>query len=789
MKGLKTPRSAIADCVNLASSLKENIDDFKLAIRKNRPELKKAGLEDIKLLKQIFAKLDDILEDFSNIYTGEIAIKEWDYLFPQMIQSLIDIDHFMKNQFPTVYGFNAARDLPAYIGFQRSIERIKKLASGQQIPIPPTTKSESEIINRIKSAVSIAPSILPFGHPGGCKHYAPKGGIGNMTLEEKMLYFGGKYKVNGRYLEPFCRGDTDGYPESPGETDPGWIIFIGNAFANPGQWNCCPLPGSCPDVLYWWENLLWMKIPVIESTQVTQDGHPNTTNGGCGRDFLLYYQDVAERTSWSNQVTVKFYPDFSDYEGTDTFRSGGGDGGGREEDTWVKITFASAEINTSQGNQYLSLSDPTGVEHSVAAGRSFNLLSASRVIRDGSVCSNDTSWHGYQTPRYYYVFIERDWITISDEVEVYRDMTPPDPAPHERGLRYDESSKKLLAPDREQGSPAEPRTSITCPADINNDGVVNVDDLLQLIMSWGDKGGPADINDDGIVGVSDLLQLINSWGPCPVANYPYKLTALDGASNDQFGKSVSIEGDKVIVGAPWQYYDSPYTGPGSAYVFRFDGSQWNQESKLLASDGANGALFGWSVSISGDTALVGAHKDDDNGTNSGSAYVFRFDGTQWVEEQKLLASDGGSSDWFGWSVSISGDMAVVGATRSDQYGSAYVFRFNGTQWIEEAKLNASGVSSNERFGEQVSISGDRVLIGAMWDDENGYKAGSSYVFRFVGGEWIEESKLLPSEVEENDWFGQGASISGERAIVGAHGDSDNGTYAGAAYVFHFDGTQ
>ena len=147
----------------------------------------------------------------------------------------------------------------------------------------------------------------------------------------------------------------------------------------------------------------------------------------------------------------------------------------------------------------------------------------------------------------------------------------------------------------------------------------------------------------------------------------------------------------------------PWSGPtrdddngvdsGSAYVFRYDGSDWVEEAKLTASDGAADDYFGGSVAISGDTAVVGAVCDDDNGRNSGSAYVFRYDGSDWAEEAKLTASDGAAYDYFGCSVAVSGDTAVVGASDDDDNGldsgSAYVFRYDGSDWTEEAKLTAS----------------------------------------------------------------------------------------------------
>ena len=140
------------------------------------------------------------------------------------------------------------------------------------------------------------------------------------------------------------------------------------------------------------------------------------------------------------------------------------------------------------------------------------------------------------------------------------------------------------------------------------------------------------------------------------------------------------------------------------------------ESKITASDGAANDLFGVSVSISGDYTVVGAFGDDDNGNASGSAYIFKRTDTSWVEEAKLLASDGVASDWFGKSVSISGDYAVVGATDDDDNGnasgSAYVFKRTDTSWVQEAKLLASDGAAFDVFGWSVSISGDYIVVGA-----------------------------------------------------------------------------
>src|SRR5262249_47654789 len=157
------------------------------------------------------------------------------------------------------------------------------------------------------------------------------------------------------------------------------------------------------------------------------------------------------------------------------------------------------------------------------------------------------------------------------------------------------------------------------------------------------------------------------------------LTASDARVRNYFGSSVAISGDVVVVGA-WNDDDTG-AASGSAYVFRFDGSHWIEEAKLRASDAAPGEEFGNAVSVSGPVAVIGAKFDATFGTSSGAAYVFRFDGTRWLEEAKLTAGDGAADDVFGWSVSVDGGVAVIGAELKDTppksgTGAVYVFQFD-----------------------------------------------------------------------------------------------------------------
>jgi hypothetical protein len=263
-----------------------------------------------------------------------------------------------------------------------------------------------------------------------------------------------------------------------------------------------------------------------------------------------------------------------------------------------------------------------------------------------------------------------------------------------------------------------------------------------------------------------------------------KLTASDGAAEDWFGRSVCISGDYAIVGAC--YGDGNVANSGSVYIFRWDGTSWVQQQKLTALDGAAGDEFGHSVFISGDYAIVGAYGDDDRGNYSGSAYIFKRDGTSWNQQQKLTASDGTEWDYFGFSVSISADFAIVGADQrfSGGTGKAYIFKWDGTSWVQQQKLTASDGDAEDEFGFSVSISGDYAIVGAYWDDTR----GSAYIFKREGESWVQQQKLLASDGADEDSFGISVSISGDYAIVGACQDTDKlEIWSGSAYIFKRNG--
>ncbi len=270
-----------------------------------------------------------------------------------------------------------------------------------------------------------------------------------------------------------------------------------------------------------------------------------------------------------------------------------------------------------------------------------------------------------------------------------------------------------------------------------------------------------------------------------------KLVASDRDEGDYFGITISISGDYAIVGA-----DGKDDNAGSAYIFKRDGVSWSQQAKLVAADRALGDRFGSSVSISGDYAIVGAaHEDHDvSGANelhdAGSAYIFKRDGVSWSQQTKLVASDRATSDFFGVSVSISGDYAIVGALFDDDAGSAYIFKRDGVSWSQQTKLVASDRAAMDLFSHSVSISGDYAIVGAYYEDHDVSgaselsNAGAAYIFKRDGDSWSQQAKLVAADRALGDRFGVSVSISGDYAIVGADGKDDD---AGSAYIFKRDG--
>jgi N-acetylneuraminic acid mutarotase len=299
--------------------------------------------------------------------------------------------------------------------------------------------------------------------------------------------------------------------------------------------------------------------------------------------------------------------------------------------------------------------------------------------------------------------------------------------------------------------------------------------------------------------LSFLMSIAFAWIMCLPAhaqdlNEISKLIPNDGSVDDFFGDAVAISGDYAIVGSYWD--DDNGSNSGSAHVFyRNQGGTdaWGYVTKLLAPDGVADDLFGRAIAMYGDYAVVGAYQDDDNGPNSGSAYIYNRNqgGTDaWGYVTKITASDGTNDDIFGRKMAMDGDYLIVGANGDDDKGSAagaaYIFNRNqggADAWGQVSKLTASDGAASDNFGAQVSISGDYAVVGASGDDNI---TGSAYLYsRDQGGSdaWGQVIKLVADDRVDIDGFGNSVSISGDNIIIGTPYDDDHGYNSGSVYFY------
>lgn len=272
--------------------------------------------------------------------------------------------------------------------------------------------------------------------------------------------------------------------------------------------------------------------------------------------------------------------------------------------------------------------------------------------------------------------------------------------------------------------------------------------------------------------------------------YEADLVAPDAGADDHFGRSASIDGDAALVGS----YQDDLVGSnsGSAHVFRRVAGSWAHEQKLTPLDGAATDRFGRVVAVRGNTAFIGAPFDDDAGADVGSAYVFEFDGTSWIQAQKLLPPAAGANDRYGKAFSIGENCALIGSSRTtggvEEAGAAYAYRFDGTDWVLETILAPPVPTPFERAGTSVAIDGpsgsEIAVVGAFEYTDALGATGAAYVFRRVGGAWEYEGRLLASDRANGDAFGWTVAVSNGVVLVGAVFEGETGlNRAGAAYVF------
>jgi len=389
------------------------------------------------------------------------------------------------------------------------------------------------------------------------------------------------------------------------------------------------------------------------------------------------------------------------------------------------------------------------------------------------------------------------------------------------------------------------KASTTDPGDRFGWSVAVSGDTVVVSASYED-GAAVGVNgnqvDNGAVDAGAAYVFVRAGGTWIQQAY---LKASNTGAGDQFGRTVAIDGDTVVVGA-WtedsaavgvggNQADDSAVDSGAAYVFVRSGGTWSQQAYLKASNTGAGDRFGRAVSLSGDTIVIGANLEDssatgvdgvqadDSASNAGAAYVFVRNGSTWSQQAYLKASNTETADLFGLPVSVSGDTVVVGAYWEDSNavgvdgnqadnsatnsGAAYVFVRSGTTWSQQAYLKASNTEASDSFGRRVAMSGDTVVVGAYFEDSaavgvdgnqadnSATNSGAAYVFARSGGTWSQQAYLKASNTGALDAFGWSVAVSGDTVVVGAFVESSNATgvdgnqaddsasAAGAAYVF------
>ena len=254
-----------------------------------------------------------------------------------------------------------------------------------------------------------------------------------------------------------------------------------------------------------------------------------------------------------------------------------------------------------------------------------------------------------------------------------------------------------------------------------------------------------------------------------------------------FGYSISHTEIWLIAGAKDDTTKSGRTG--AAYFFRYENDVWVEKQKVGPEIGADGDFFGVSVSIDGNYAIIGANGDDSQGINSGAVFVYQLQGDSWVFKQKLLPHAGTGFDEFGVDIVLEKELMVVGAYSDAENGpfsgAAYIYALVDGVWFEEGKILPDDGAADDKFGRSVDTDGEKVIVCGVLNDDLGSDSGSAYIFSKVGGDWQQEAKLLPADGNANDRFGRSVGIDNEYVVVGAVMDDDNGNSSGSVYIFWY----
>ncbi|MEZ4630672.1 MAG: discoidin domain-containing protein [Deinococcales bacterium] len=269
-----------------------------------------------------------------------------------------------------------------------------------------------------------------------------------------------------------------------------------------------------------------------------------------------------------------------------------------------------------------------------------------------------------------------------------------------------------------------------------------------------------------------LRQLDGTW------RHEAKFNPVDGASYDEYGSAVALDRDTAVVGA--FAHDGKAPNAGAVYIYqKLSNGDWVMQQKLEPEQARESMAFGRAVALSGDSLLIGAPGAENS--NAGSVYAYRRNGSQWQLEAKILASDGAPFDEFGHAIALDGDRAIIGMVGGRRGGVAYIFNRQGGKWQEVTKLRSQDDKS--RFGYSVALKGDWAIVGAFADDEKAADAGAAYLYYFDGKAWLDYGKLMASDASLDDKFGYAVAINDGVAAVGAIDSNSQLKDAGATYIF------
>jgi hypothetical protein len=285
-----------------------------------------------------------------------------------------------------------------------------------------------------------------------------------------------------------------------------------------------------------------------------------------------------------------------------------------------------------------------------------------------------------------------------------------------------------------------------------------------------------------LAGIGLLWALATATAAGQCLDEVQKLTASDAAQEDFFGSAVRIDADTLVVGAPFDEVGG-FGNAGAAYVYVRSGSSWVEQAKLTASDASLSAQFGQSLDLQGDELLVGAYFDDPFGAG-GAVYAFQRAGTVWSQTQKLIPTGSGFVSQFGRAIAVCGNWAVIGAPLSSGFGEGSIYTYENVAgtWVQRQNIFASPQIALESFGMRVAMDADTMAVGMA----AGFNQGRVHLYRFDGSNWNLEQVVTAANGAT--FFGIEVDLDGDRLAVGSWG-SLGGTFRGAAYVFRRNGTQ